>query len=154
MAPVKRVPSLEIIDFIKGWETCELTPYQDVAGYWTCGWGHLLDADEPREKWTQERADTQFEFDLALRAADPVRKHVKVGLAQCQFDALVSFTFNVGAARLRDSTLLVYLNRGHFALASAEFPKWRMAGGRVVNGLVKRRAAERAIFGADYMGRP
>ena len=63
-----------------------------------------------------------------------------------QFSALVSFTFNVGAGALQRSTLRMKLNRGEYQNAAGEFPKWRMAGGRVLAGLVRRRAAERALF--------
>ena len=63
-----------------------------------------------------------------------------------QFSALVSFTFNVEAGALQRSTLRMKLNRGEYQNAADEFPKWRMAGGRILAGLVRRRAAERALF--------
>ena len=63
-----------------------------------------------------------------------------------QFSGLVSFTFNLGAGALQRSTLRIKLNRGEYQNAADEFPKWRMAGGRVLAGLVRRRAAEWALF--------
>jgi GH24 family phage-related lysozyme (muramidase) len=147
-------PSAMVVEFIKAWEGCVLTPYRDAGGRWTCGWGHLMDADEPREKWSQAQADEVFRSDLNVRAAWPVLNRVTVDLAQCQFDALVSFTFNVGGGRLAYSTLLGHLNNGNYSLASAEFPRWKLVNGVENKGLVKRRAAERAMFGANYSGRP
>ena len=76
----------------------------------------------------------------------PSRAAARVKLNQNQFDALVSFTYNLGAGALGSSTLLGKLNRGDFEGAADEFPKWNKAGGKVLNGLVKRRAAERSLF--------
>ena len=75
-----------------------------------------------------------------------VRRLVRVALTQNQFDALVSFTFNLGSGRLQSSTLRSKLNRGDYEGASDELPKWRKAGGKVLLGLVKRRAVERKLF--------
>jgi lysozyme len=77
-----------------------------------------------------------------------VKKHVKVPVTQGQYDALVSFTFNVGTGALADSTLLRKLNAGDCLSAGAEFPRWNKAKGRVLNGLIARRAWERALFEA------
>lgn len=79
-------------------------------------------------------------------AVRDVRKAVTVPVTQEQFDALVSFTFNVGGGALRSSTLLRKLNAGDCWGAGAEFPRWNKARGRVLPGLVKRRAAERSMF--------
>jgi len=75
-----------------------------------------------------------------------VRSHVIVPITQAQYDALVSFTFNVGARNLRTSTLLRKLNAGDCWGAGAEFPRWNLAKGQKLPGLVKRRAAERQMF--------
>ncbi len=75
-----------------------------------------------------------------------VRRHVSVALAQAQFDALVSFTYNVGATHFSTSTLLDRLNAGQVAAAAAEFDRWVLAKGQRLEGLVRRRAAERALF--------
>lgn len=82
------------------------------------------------------------------QAAIPcVKKYVKYDkLTQHQFDALVDFTFNVGCGNFRGSTLLKKLNQGDVSGAANEFPKWQYAGGKVLAGLVRRRAAEKALF--------
>ena len=71
---------------------------------------------------------------------------VKVPLNPNQFGALTSFTYNLGAGNLRSSTLLRKLNAGDYAGAAAEFARWNKAGGKVLKGLTRRRAAERALF--------
>ena len=71
---------------------------------------------------------------------------IKTALTENQFSALVSFTFNLGAGALQRSTLRMKLNRGEVQGAADEFPKWLIAGGRILAGLVRRRAAERALF--------
>ena len=71
---------------------------------------------------------------------------VKVAVNQNQFDALVDFAYNLGVNALAGSTLLKKLNAGDFAGAADEFPKWNKAGGKVLKGLVRRRAAERSLF--------
>lgn len=75
-----------------------------------------------------------------------VRRNVAVPLAQPQFDALVSFTYNLGASNLASSTLLRLLNAGDASGAAEQFDRWVLAGGRPLPGLVRRRAAERALF--------
>ncbi|WP_412067871.1 lysozyme [Rubrivirga sp. IMCC43871] len=75
-----------------------------------------------------------------------VRRSVAVPLAQAQFDALVSFTYNLGASNLASSTLLRLLNEGDARAAAEQFDRWVLAGGRALPGLVRRRAAERALF--------
>lgn len=152
--------SQPLAEFLKAWEGCSLTPYRDAAGLWTCGYGHLLLPNEPREPWTRERADEQLRRDIASKAAD-VAAMVYAPLRPFQIDALVSFAFNLGSGALKGSTLLRCVNKGEFPGAAAEFAKWRNARdpntGRLVvlEGLVKRREAERRmwLFG-DYTGRP
>ena len=75
-----------------------------------------------------------------------VSRLINVPLTENQFGALVSFTYNVGSGNLKASTLRQKLNRGDYAGAADEFPKWRRAGGKILRGLVRRRAAERALF--------
>ena len=75
-----------------------------------------------------------------------VSRLIKTALTENQYSALTSFTFNVGAGALQRSTLRMKLNRGEYQGAADEFPKWRMAGGRILAGLVRRRTAERALF--------
>jgi lysozyme len=94
---------------------------------------------------TQAQADAWLEYDLA-RSAQIVNSLVHVHLNQNQFDALVDFVFNVGAGNFRSSTLLRLLNAGNFAAAADQFSRWTQAAGKTMPGLVKRRAAERALF--------
>lgn len=81
-----------------------------------------------------------------------MRRNVKVPLSQGQFDALTSFTFNLGAGALASSTLLKKLNAGDCAGAQKEFGRWVHAGGEVLQGLVRRRAAEAKLFGNNAPG--
>jgi lysozyme len=122
--------------------------YVDPVGILTIGWGHTnatgraFDADTV---WTQAECDAALAEDLAKFEAG-VRALVKVALSQCQFDALVSFAYNCGLGNLRSSTLLRKVNKGDFAAAAREFAKWNKAGGRVLAGLTRRRAAEAMLF--------
>ena len=75
-----------------------------------------------------------------------VRRLIKTRLSENSFSSLVSFTFNVGPGSLQRSTLRMKLNRSEYQGAVDEFPKWRIAGGRILGGLVRRRAAERTLF--------
>lgn len=153
--------SSEIAAFIKGWEACSLTPYKDIAGHWTIGWGHLMAAYEPLTPITQERADLMFATDLAHMQADVAAMVRYVGALPQHYAALASFAFNLGIPALRTSTLLQKVNEGDFPGAGNEFKRWNKARDRatgllvVVDGLTKRRKAECAIFtAADYSGRP
>jgi len=125
-------------------EGCELTAYQDSAGVWTIGYGHTADV-QPGDSCTQQQATAWLAEDIQW-AAHAVNQYVTVPLTQGQFDALTDFTFNLGVGSLVHSTLLRLLNASDYAGAGAEFPKWNMAGGHVLAGLVARRAAEQAMF--------
>jgi GH24 family phage-related lysozyme (muramidase) len=92
----------------------------------------------------QETAERLLKTGLVSYESD-VSRLVKVGLTQGQFDALVSFTYNLGARSLSTSTLRK-LNAGDYAGAADEFLRWNKAGGKVLNGLTRRREAERALF--------
>lgn len=93
----------------------------------------------------QETAERLLKVGLVSYESD-VSRLVKVSLTQGQFDALVSFTYNLGARSLSTSTLLRKLNAGDYAGAADEFMRWNKAGGKVLNGLTRRREAERALF--------
>jgi spore coat assembly protein SafA len=133
------------LDLIKGFEGLRLSAYQDSAGVWTIGYGHTGNV-KPGDRITQAQADELLQKDTAW-AQQAVRDQVKVPLTQGQFDALTSFTFNLGAGALAKSTLLSKLNAGDYGGAQAEFGKWVHAGGQVLQGLVRRRAAEAELFG-------
>ncbi|WP_148399987.1 lysozyme [Enterobacter mori] len=137
------------IALIKEFEGCKLTAYQDSVGVWTIGygWTHPVDGKPVRAGMTikQETAERLLKTGLVSYEID-VSRLVKVGLTQGQFDALVSFTYNLGARSLSTSTLLRKLNAGDYAGAADEFMRWNKAGGKVLNGLTRRREAERALF--------
>ena len=133
-------------------EGVRLVAYPDPATKgepFTIGVGHTSAAGPPKVykgmTITAQECDEILSRDLATfeRA---VEKAVKVPLNQNQFDALVSFTFNVGAGNLQKSTLLKRLNQGDYRGAADQFPVWNKAAGKVMKGLVTRRADERALF--------
>ena len=137
------------ISLIKQFEGCKLTAYQDSVGVWTIGygWTQPVDGKPIRAGMTinQETAERLLKTGLVSYESD-VSRLVKVGLTQGQFDALVSFTYNLGARSLSTSILLRKLNAGDYAGAADEFLRWNKAGGKVLNGLTRRREAERALF--------
>ncbi|MFZ5335350.1 lysozyme [Enterobacter asburiae] len=137
------------IALIKQFEGCKLTAYQDSVGVWTIGYGWTkpVDGKPIRAGMTikQETAERLLKTGLVSYESD-VSRLVKVGLTQGQFDALVSFTYNLGGRSLSTSTLLRRLNAGDYAGAADEFLRWNKAGGKVLNGLTRRREAERALF--------
>lgn len=148
--PVKRV-SPGGIDLIHSFESCRLEAYPDPGSVdgrpWTIGWGSTGPGIAKGVVWTQEQADARF-------AADLGRFEKAVGLmapvtTQNQFDALVSFAYNVGLAALNDSTLLRMHNAGNYTGAKAQFSRWSKNDGKTMAGLVRRRAAEAALYGAS-----
>ena len=144
--------SPEGVDLIKSFEGCKLKAYPDpgTGGEpWTVGYGATrIDgrAVRPGETITQAEADALLMHDIE-RHADEVRSWIKSApTTQGQFDALVSFHFNTGD--LRRSSLLRKHLEGDYAGAAREFARWKFAGGRVMKGLVRRRAAEAAMYRA------
>lgn len=133
-------------------EGCVLQAYPDPGSGgepWTIGIGHTGGV-RPGDRCSEAQAMAWLRAD-AVDAENGVSRAVKVPLAQHQFDALVSFTFNLGAGALAGSTLLRRLNEGDTAAASAQFPRWVKAGSQTLPGLVKRRARERWMFdGGDW----
>ncbi|RTM20134.1 lysozyme [Enterobacter bugandensis] len=137
------------IALIKEFEGCRLTAYQDSVGVWTIGygWTQPVEGKPIRAGMTikQETAERLLKTGLVSYEND-VSRLVKVRLKQGEFDALVSFTYNLGARSLSTSTLLRKLNAGDYVGAADEFMRWNKAGGKVLNGLTRRREAERALF--------
>jgi len=132
----------------KQFEGCELDAYPDPAtraAPYTCGYGHTGPDVKKGMRITQEQADAWLVADLD-NAADSVNASVTVPLTQNQFDALTDFVFNVGAGNFRASTLLRMLNNGDYQGAADQFPRWGLAAGKVMPGLVRRRRAERDLF--------
>lgn len=133
---------------IERFEGLVLHAYRDVAGILTIGYGHVVRPGDPIIV-TQAEADALLSNDLRV-AESAVNSCVTVVLEQYQFDALVSFTFNVGTGALVTSTLLRLLNAGDYQGAADQFLSWdhAMVHGvkTVVQGLLDRRTAERATF--------
>jgi GH24 family phage-related lysozyme (muramidase) len=140
-------------EFIGRFEGFRGAMYNDAAGHCTIGFGHLvhhgpINGTEPAEfkaGITRERAVALLQADAGI-AAKCVRDNVKVPLNQPQFDALVSFIFNVGTGAFTGSTLLKKLNAGDRASVPGQLSQWSHAGGRVLQGLLNRRHAEGVLF--------
>lgn len=132
------------VNLIKSFEGLRLTAYQDSAGVWTIGYGHTSGVYSGM-KITEAKAEEYLKSDLKS-AEKTVNNKVTYAINQNQFDALVSFTFNVGGGNFGSSTLLKKLNQGDINGAADEFGKWIKADGKVLDGLVKRRAAEKEMF--------
>lgn len=130
---------------IAHFEGLRLTAYQDMVGVWTIGYGHTGPDVKPGLVITQQQADQLLVNDLA-KFERGVNALVTVKIKQSQFDALVSFSYNLGLGSLQQSTLLRLLNAGNFQAAADQFLRWNRAGGHVVAGLSRRRAAERDMF--------
>ena len=137
------------IALIKEFEGCRLTAYQDSVGVWTIGYGWTNPVDGKPVKAgmqiKQETAERLLKTGLVSYEVD-VSRMLKVGVTQCQFDALVSFCYNLGAKALSTSTLMRKLNAGDTFGAADEFLRWNKAGGKVLAWLTRRREAERALF--------
>ena len=132
------------LDLIKQFEGLYLKAYRCPAGVPTIGYGHTAGV-AMGQTITQQQADDYLRRDVR-QFERAVARLATVPLTQGQFDALVSFAFNLGEGALAQSTLLRLLNAGDYAGAAAQFDRWNKAGGRVLPGLVRRRAAERALF--------
>lgn len=141
--------SINGLNLIKQFEGLKLNAYDDGVGVWTIGYGTIKYPNGVRvkkgDKITQAQADQYIANDVATfeRAVNML---VNVPLNQNQFDALVSFTYNLGATNLSASTLLKKLNSKDYNGAAAEFQKWNKAGGKVMTGLIRRRKAEMELF--------
>ncbi len=133
------------IDLIKRCEGFSLKPYRDVAGHLTIGYGHRIKPGEILESVTPEQAEALLKDDLAT-AENGVNRLVKADLSQNQFDALVSFCYNLGVTAFENSTLLRLLNRGDIDTAASQLSRWIYAGGKQQPGLIARRAAETTLF--------
>ncbi len=133
------------IDLIKSFEGCKLTAYKCPAGVWTIGYGSTGPAIKEGLRWTQEQAEAALlkhvtEFESAVNSL------VTVPITQAQFDALVSFVYNVGPRAFRESTMLDLLNDGDYSGAAGQFGRWINKGTPAEPGLRRRREAERQMF--------
>lgn len=151
-------PSPACYDLIKKWEglvdgdpdTPGLEPYICPAGVPTIGWGSTWGFDGKAITMQHPAISMQEAQALLEQEVSHVEvallRLIQAELTQGMYDALISFTYNVGSGNLQASTLRRKLNRGDVEGAAEEFPKWRKAAGRVLQGLVNRRAEERALF--------
>lgn len=132
---------------VQAFEGLRLTSYKPVSTekLWTIGFGHY--GAPPKMTITNAEAEKLLIKDLD-EAHAVVRSLVKVPLTQGQVDALTDFVFNLGAAKFRGSTLLMLVNqRADVARVQAEIKKWVHSDGKVLSGLVKRRAWEAQLWG-------
>ena len=136
--------SKEGLALIKKFEGCRLESYRCSANVLTIGYGHtggVLETDVI----TQDDADKLLEEDIA-KFEKYVNDNVTVELNQSQFDALVAWTFNLGVGNLRQSTMLRKLNEGDYQSVPSEMNRWNKAGGKTLDGLIRRRKAEGLLF--------
>ena len=136
--------SQEGLALIKKFEGLELHAYKCAAGVWTIGYGHTKDVSEGMHI-NQLTAETMLVEELA-EYEKAVLDAVTISLDQCIFDALVSWTYNLGPTNLNSSTLLKVLNSGEYADVPAQLKRWNKAGGKVLDGLIRRREAEALLF--------
>ena len=134
------------IDLIKRWEGYSATVYSCAGGWPTIGYGHVVLKGENFDDGVDESTAVNLLKKDVGKSEYAVGRLIAVDLDQFQFDALVSFTFNLGAGALQRSTLRRKLNRGEYALVPRELMKWVYAGGRKLRGLVRRRRDEAELF--------
>lgn len=142
--------SVNGLKLIAQFEGILLEPYKDVAGYWTIGIGHLIgDGRILPDSWNRKLTINEC-YDLLASDVRKfelgVKRYINVELTQNQFDALVSFTFNLGVGTLQRSTLRSKLNRGDVQSCLESWAKYNKAGGKIWKGLDLRRKAEIELF--------
>ena len=136
------------IALIKSVEGLRLEAYPDPAtggDPWTVGYGHTGPEVKPGLVISEAEAEALLRADCTW-FEECVDAYVIVDLEQNQFDALVSFAFNVGCRALESSTLLKLVNAGNFEAAEGQFSRWNKAGGKVLSGLSARRKQEAELF--------
>ena len=132
------------LKLIKFFEGCKLDAYYCPSNVLTIGYGHTKTVHEGMTI-TQEEADNLLNLDIR-EFEKYVQSIVKVPLKQHQFDALVSWTFNLGPYNLMNSTLLKELNSSNYSKVPSEIKRWNKSNNKVLDGLVKRREAEAKKF--------
>lgn len=132
------------INLIKSFESCSLKVYKDIRGLNTVGYGHRTDLPEGTVINVQE-AETLLENDLS-NVCKQLNEYLKIPLSDNQYSALVSFVFNLGIGEFANSTMLKMINAGGINPAAQQFERWDMAGDKVVDGLLRRRLAEKALY--------
>lgn len=150
MSEAKRI-SEKGLNLIKEFEGCKLKAYKCPAGVWTIGIGSTLYPNGTKVKegdtLVSEKAAMELLADTLAKYENAVNKETKVILTQPEFDALVSFTYNVGVGNFVSSTLLKLLNSGEpSSIVAAQFHRWNKVHGKPCSGLIRRREAEAALF--------
>ena len=137
---------LKLIKSFEGWRG---TAYRDPVGIWTIGYGHTSMAGPPEVypgmKINRKQGEEILVGDIDVFARE-IRPHIRVRLNENQYSALLSFAYNVGSTNFKRSSVLRYVNARKFADVPARLLLWNKAGGRVLRGLTRRRAAEGALF--------
>lgn len=149
MSDIPRSVNAAGLAIIRGFEALRLTTYYDGNGNLTVGWGHkVLPSDniQPGDTITAARASALFQSDVAQNAAWLEKDLEGIEVNDNQFSALLSLEFNIGEGRFENSALLEDLEDGDFDSAANEILRWRMVGGVISDGLVRRRKAERELF--------
>ena len=132
------------LKLIKKFEGCELKSYQDSVGVWTIGYGHTKGVEEGQEI-TQDEGEEMLASELG-EYEGYINDMVECDLEQHQFDALVAWVYNLGPTNLRSSTMLKRLNANDLDDVPNQIKRWDKAGGKVLQGLVRRREAEALMF--------
>jgi GH24 family phage-related lysozyme (muramidase) len=149
-APAAKLsPSRAALELIKQFEGCRLAAYPDPGSGgdpWTIGWGSTGPGIRKGVTWTQQQADDRLKADVDQFAEKVAALIGGARTAQHQFDALVSFAYNVGEGNLASSTLLKMHKSGDYVGAAAQFGRWNKAAGKAMPGLTRRRAAEAALY--------
>jgi len=148
----KSYPLFKSLALIKEFEGLRLNAYLDPVGIPTIGYGTIRYPDGSKVRMGDRITEAQAEDYLldhvessVVAKIDPL---IQVPLTENQYNALVSFVYNVGIGAFQRSTMLRKLNSGDYIGAAFEFPRWKLAGGKILAGLVRRRKAERALFEA------
>ena len=136
--------SQEGLSLIKRFEGCRLKSYKCSANVLTIGYGHTSGVKET-DTITQDEADKLLQEDVE-QFEKYVDDNVTVELGQSQFDSLVAWTFNLGVGNLRESTMLKKLNNEDYKSVPSEMKRWNKAGGKTLDGLIRRREAESLLF--------
>lgn len=137
--------SQQAFELIKEFEGLKTSSYICPAGYKTIGYGHIMLANDNLDEIDLIKAEELLLEDV-FKAEQSVLRNIMVELKQNQFDALVSFTFNLGSAALQRSTLRQKINRCEHEYAPKELMRWVYANGTIISGLVRRRVAEAELY--------
>lgn len=132
------------IELIKEFEGYKSEAYQCTSGVWTIGYGHTKNVQKGDTCSVEEATEfLKQDVEIAERA---INQLVKVELNQNQFDAILSFVYNIGRENFKHSSMLKFLNSAHFPLAAGQFDRWVYSRSNKSQGLINRRAKEKELF--------